>query len=135
MSPFPTTCTETEAASSLTFSTSMTKGRKEEVVSSVIRRRGGDCWCSFGRLPSSPSTFLFSSPTKYLCKTLYGALKFLMKASETNTDTHHENRVTIRIMCSTLTYCVCCNDCEQIIMGCLLGHVALGKETVLKHEN
>ena len=51
------------------------KGKKEEVVSSVMRGRGAECWCS------SAPPFLSSSPTKCLCKRLYGALKFLMKAS------------------------------------------------------
>lgn len=59
-----------------TFLGSMMEGRKEDVVSSVMRRRGEEFWYS-----SACLAFLFSSPTKCLCKWLYGALKFLMKAS------------------------------------------------------
>lgn len=65
----------------LTFWRSMTQGRKEEVVSSVMRGRGGECWCSSGCLVSPAHFFPSSSPTKCLGKRLYGALKFLMKAS------------------------------------------------------
>ncbi len=61
----------------------MTKGRKEEVVSSVMRGSGCECWCLSGCLVPPAPPFLSSSPTKCLCKRLYGALKFLMKASLT----------------------------------------------------
>lgn len=65
----------------LTFWTSMTEGRKEAVFSSVMRGRGDECWCLSG-CPVSPSpSFRSSSPTRCLWRRLYGALKFLMKAS------------------------------------------------------
>lgn len=65
----------------LTFWTSMTKGRKEEVVSSVIRGGATNCWCTFACLASSTPGFLSSSSTRCRCRRLYGVLKFLMNAS------------------------------------------------------
>lgn len=57
----------------LTFWRSMTHGRKEEVVSSTMR--------PWGCFVPPASSFPSFSPTKCLCKRLYGVLKFLMKAS------------------------------------------------------
>lgn len=53
-------------------------------MSSVIRGRdrGGARWGSSGGLLSPAPPLLTSSPTRCLCRSLYGALKFLMKASK-----------------------------------------------------
>lgn len=78
---------------SFTFCTFITCGRKEEVVSSVIRGRGrgGACWGSSGGLLSPAPPLLSSSPTRCLCRSLYGALKFLIKASNRGGDKQNSN--------------------------------------------
>lgn len=52
-------------------------------MSSAMRGRGSGAkaWWSSGGLLSPAPLLLSSSPTRCLCRRLYGALKFLMKAS------------------------------------------------------
>ena len=79
----------------LTFWTSMTEGRKEAVFSSVMSGRGDECWCWSGCLVSPSPSFRSSSPTRCLWRRLYGALKFLMKASLSR---RRKQRITSRLI-------------------------------------
>lgn len=75
-----------------TLCASITCGRKEDVVSSAMRGRasGAERWCSSGGLLSPAPPPLSSSPTRCLCRRLYGALKFLIKASNRRDKMHSE---------------------------------------------